>query len=71
MESYVSGYNMGQEKGVVESVTINENEKIPSDVLVLCLGPQARPHVKKHFKTVFPMITGQGYSVNLPDYDPE
>ena len=54
----------------MKSIQVNyEKEQIPADLLVLCLGPQARVHIKQHFDTVFPLITGQGYSIDLPDTD--
>jgi hypothetical protein len=63
------GYSMDKNK--VKSVMVNyEKEQIPADVVVMCIGPQARTHIKEHFKTIFPMISAQGYSMDLPDYYP-
>ena len=69
LDTYVMGYNMEGKK--VKSVMVNfEKEHLPADVVVMCIGPQARTHIKEHFDTIFPMISAQGYSMDLPDYDP-
>lgn len=68
-DSYVSGYNI-EKHGVVSSLYLNfSKEEVPADIVVLCNGPQARSHLRKHFETVLPMISAQGYSFDLPDHD--
>lgn len=70
----LSGYYVSEEKdkrGHVEGVVLNYQEKLPTDDVVLCLGPQARSHLSTHFQTIFPQLSAQGYSVDLPDMDPK
>ena len=56
LKSYVSGYSMDKQK--VKSVMVNfEKEELPADLVVMCIGPQARSHILEHFKTVLPMIS--------------
>ena len=39
LESYVSGYVKEASTGNVKGVLINFEEEIPSDIVVLCMGP--------------------------------
>jgi hypothetical protein len=44
-----------------------ERKEIEGDIFILCNGPQARKHIREHLKTILPMISAQGYSIDLPD----
>jgi hypothetical protein len=47
------GYNI--EGKQVKSVMVNfEKERLPADIVVMCIGPQARTHIREHFDTIFP-----------------
>ena len=67
----ITDYDKDDATGMVKRVQINGGEQVDCDAVVLCLGPQVRGHVRDHFGTIFPLLTGQGYSVNLPDHDPK
>lgn len=71
--SLVTGYTTQPVRGAkkasnVTSLNVNfEKDELAADKVVLCLGAQARVHIKQHFDTVLPMISAQGYSMDLPD----
>ena len=44
-----------------------ERKEIDGDIFILCNGPQARKHIGEHLQTILPMISAQGYSIDLPD----
>ena len=72
LNSLISGYYISNEKhrkGHIEAIVIGYVKRMDVDDVILCLGPQARSHIYKHFDTVFPQISAQGYSVDLPDME--
>ena len=51
----------------MRKLSVNFQKDIPADVVILCAGPQARSHLREHFNIVLPMISAQGYIVDLKD----
>ena len=52
-----------------KSIMVNfEKKELPADLVVICIGPQARSHMLEYFKTVLHMIPVKEYSFDLPDY---
>lgn len=67
----VTGYSLEDDGRKVNKVKINFEKDVPADLVVLCAGPQARTHLREHFGVVLPMISAQGYIVDLPDIPEE
>mmetsp|Transcript_17611 Transcript_17611/g.29738 ORF Transcript_17611/g.29738 Transcript_17611/m.29738 type:complete len:189 (-) Transcript_17611:275-841(-) len=68
--SYVAGYNLvesGERKGNVRSLLLNFENELNVDEVVICTGPFAIAHLRDHFDICLPMITAQGYTVDLPE----